>query len=157
MDIAVRAHLKGWKFVYFNDVECQYELPESYEAYRKQQHRWHSGPMQLFRLCLPDVIEAKVLNQDEDMEYMRIHGLLAPLKAFGEKIVTSTKCMIGLEGDLTETTEKQCHRLSLNGPLLSVHEMESIKKMDYRGWRSKVIYITYSKTLGKKGLEEDVG
>jgi cellulose synthase/poly-beta-1,6-N-acetylglucosamine synthase-like glycosyltransferase len=97
MDIAVRAHLNGWKFVFLNDVEvsvyliciipykfgaasclltfiiglnvafrsyygqCQCELPESYEAYRKQQHRWHSGPMQLFRLCLPDIIKCKVL------------------------------------------------------------------------------------------------
>ncbi|KAK2445739.1 putative xyloglucan glycosyltransferase 12 [Trifolium repens] len=60
MDIAVRAHLHGWKFIFLNDVECQCELPESYEAYRKQQHRWHSGPMQLFRLCLPDVIKAKI-------------------------------------------------------------------------------------------------
>uniref|UniRef100_A0A5B7ANA0 Putative glycosyl transferase family 2 family protein n=2 Tax=Davidia involucrata TaxID=16924 RepID=A0A5B7ANA0_DAVIN len=60
MDIAVRAHLHGWKFVFLNDVECQCELPESYEAYRKQQHRWHSGPMQLFRLCLPDVIRSKI-------------------------------------------------------------------------------------------------
>ncbi|KAJ3685429.1 hypothetical protein LUZ61_014593 [Rhynchospora tenuis] len=60
MDIAVRAHLKGWKFIYLNDVECQCELPESYEAYRKQQHRWHSGPMQLFRLCLPDIIKSKI-------------------------------------------------------------------------------------------------
>ncbi|EHA8589448.1 putative xyloglucan glycosyltransferase 12 [Cocos nucifera] len=60
MDIAVRAHLKGWKFIFLNDVECQCELPESYEAYRKQQHRWHSGPMQLFRLCLPDIIRAKI-------------------------------------------------------------------------------------------------
>lgn len=60
MDIAVRAHLHGWKFVFLNDVECQCELPESYEAYRKQQHRWHSGPMQLFRLCLPDIIKSKI-------------------------------------------------------------------------------------------------
>ncbi|KAG2618192.1 probable xyloglucan glycosyltransferase 7 [Panicum virgatum] len=60
MDIAVRAHLKGWKFVYLNDVECQCELPESYEAYRKQQHRWHSGPMQLFRLCFVDIIKSKI-------------------------------------------------------------------------------------------------
>ncbi|XP_059631179.1 probable xyloglucan glycosyltransferase 12 [Cornus florida] len=60
MDIAVRAHLQGWKFVFLNDVECQCELPESYEAYRKQQHRWHSGPMQLFRLCLPDIIRSKI-------------------------------------------------------------------------------------------------
>ncbi|VFQ62289.1 unnamed protein product [Cuscuta campestris] len=60
MDIAVRAHLHGWEFIFLNDVECQCELPESYEAYRKQQHRWHSGPMQLFRLCLPDIIRAKI-------------------------------------------------------------------------------------------------
>nr|GMD99489.1 probable xyloglucan glycosyltransferase 12 [Ipomoea batatas] len=60
MDIAVRAHLHGWKFIFLNDVECQCELPESYEAYRKQQHRWHSGPMQLFRLCLPDIINSKI-------------------------------------------------------------------------------------------------
>ncbi|CAI0464347.1 unnamed protein product [Linum tenue] len=60
MDIAVRAHLHGWKFIFLNDVECQCELPESYEAYRKQQHRWHSGPMQLFRLCLPQIIRSKI-------------------------------------------------------------------------------------------------
>lgn len=60
MDIAVRAHLKGWKFIFLNDVRSLCELPESYEAYRKQQHRWHSGPMQLFRLALPDIINAQI-------------------------------------------------------------------------------------------------
>ncbi|KAH6793712.1 Cellulose-synthase-like C6 [Perilla frutescens var. hirtella] len=60
MDIAVRAHLCGWKFIYLNDVKCLCELPESYEAYKKQQHRWHSGPMQLFRLCFWDVLQSKV-------------------------------------------------------------------------------------------------
>ena len=44
-------------YVHFQ-VLC--EVPESYEAYRKQQHRWHSGPMQLFRLCLPAIITSKV-------------------------------------------------------------------------------------------------
>uniref|UniRef100_A0A0E0B385 Glycosyltransferase 2-like domain-containing protein n=1 Tax=Oryza glumipatula TaxID=40148 RepID=A0A0E0B385_9ORYZ len=60
MDIAVRAHLNGWKFIFLNDVKVLCELPESYEAYRKQQHRWHSGPMHLFRLCLPDILTAKI-------------------------------------------------------------------------------------------------
>ncbi|KAF7843140.1 putative xyloglucan glycosyltransferase 5 [Senna tora] len=60
MDIAVRAHLNGWKFIFLNDVKVLCELPESYEAYRKQQHRWHSGPMQLFRLCLPAIITSKI-------------------------------------------------------------------------------------------------
>ncbi|TYI19732.1 hypothetical protein ES332_A07G185200v1 [Gossypium tomentosum] len=60
MDIAVRAHLCGWKFVYLNDVKCYCELPESYEAYKKQQYCWHSGPMQLFRLCFLDILHSKV-------------------------------------------------------------------------------------------------
>ncbi|XP_050289130.1 probable xyloglucan glycosyltransferase 5 [Quercus robur] len=60
MDIAVRAHLNGWKFIFLDDVKVLCELPESYEAYRKQQHRWHSGPMQLFRLCLPAIITSKI-------------------------------------------------------------------------------------------------
>ncbi|RCV11755.1 hypothetical protein SETIT_2G211800v2 [Setaria italica] len=62
MDIAVRAHLNGWKFIFLNDVKVLCEVPESYEAYRKQQHRWHSGPMHLFRLCLPDIITAKITS-----------------------------------------------------------------------------------------------
>ncbi|XP_068647357.1 probable xyloglucan glycosyltransferase 5 [Aristolochia californica] len=60
MDIAVRAHLNGWKFIFLNDVKVLCEVPESYEAYRKQQHRWHSGPMQLFRLSLPAIVTSKI-------------------------------------------------------------------------------------------------
>ncbi|XP_042440891.1 glutamate synthase 1 [NADH], chloroplastic isoform X1 [Zingiber officinale] len=77
-----------------------------------------------------------------------------PIDPIREKIVTSMECMIGPEGDLTETTEEQCHRLSLKGPLLSINEMEAMKKMNYRGWRSKVLDITYAKQQGRKGLEE---
>ncbi|CAL9084146.1 unnamed protein product [Musa textilis] len=60
MDIAVRAHLNGWKFIFLNDVKVLCEVPESFEAYRKQQHRWHSGPMHLFRVCLPAIIASKI-------------------------------------------------------------------------------------------------
>lgn len=77
-----------------------------------------------------------------------------PIDPIREKVVTSMECMIGPEGDLTETTEEQCHRLSLKGPLLSIDEMEAIKKMNYRGWRCKVLDITYSKERGREGLEE---
>lgn len=77
-----------------------------------------------------------------------------PIDPIREKIVTSMECMIGPEGDLTETTEQQCHRLSLKGPLLSIQEMEAVKKMNHIGWQSKIIDITYSKRRGRKGLEE---
>ncbi|KAF6175908.1 hypothetical protein GIB67_003396 [Kingdonia uniflora] len=39
MNIAVRAHLNGRKFIFLNNVKVLCELPESYEPYKKQQHR----------------------------------------------------------------------------------------------------------------------
>ncbi|XP_008798443.2 glutamate synthase 1 [NADH], chloroplastic [Phoenix dactylifera] len=201
------------------------------EALKKQysQARPYGEWLKRQKICLKDIVDSvsetdriapsiygtvAAQNHDEDMENMGIHGILAPLKAFGytvealemlllpmakdgtealgsmgndtplavmskrekltfeyfkqmfaqvtnppidpirEKIVTSMECMVGPEGDLTETTEQQCHRLSLKGPLLSIDEMEAIKKMNYRGWRSKVLDITYPKKHGRKGLEE---
>ncbi|KAG6548708.1 hypothetical protein Mapa_009863 [Marchantia paleacea] len=77
-----------------------------------------------------------------------------PIDPIREAVVTSTECMVGPEGDLTETIEEQCHRLSLKSPLLTLEEMESIKNMDYKGWRSKVIDITFGKEEGVFGLEK---
>lgn len=77
-----------------------------------------------------------------------------PIDPIREAIVTSMECMIGPEGDLTETSEKQCHRLSLKGPILSINQTEALKKMNYRGWRSKVLDITFPKEHGSRGLEE---
>ncbi|KAL8130562.1 hypothetical protein V2J09_019717 [Rumex salicifolius] len=85
MDIAVRAHLNGWKFVFLNNVECQCELPESYEAYSKQQHRWHSGPMQLFRLCLPEIFKSKIgLSKKANLIFLffLLRKLILPFYSF---------------------------------------------------------------------------
>uniref|UniRef100_A0A2P2PNT8 Glycosyltransferase 2-like domain-containing protein n=1 Tax=Rhizophora mucronata TaxID=61149 RepID=A0A2P2PNT8_RHIMU len=85
MDIAVRAHLCGWKFIFLNDVKCLCELPESYEAYKKQQHRWHSGPMQLFRLCFLDVLRSKVsLSKKANLIFLffLLRKLILPFYSF---------------------------------------------------------------------------
>uniref|UniRef100_A0A7N1A783 glucomannan 4-beta-mannosyltransferase n=1 Tax=Kalanchoe fedtschenkoi TaxID=63787 RepID=A0A7N1A783_KALFE len=49
MDLAVRASLQGWKFVYVSDLKVKSELPSTYNAYCHQQHRWSCGPANLFR------------------------------------------------------------------------------------------------------------
>ena len=51
MDLSLRAYLRGWKFVFLDDVTCDCEIPAVYDAYRKQQHRWSCGPAQLFRIA----------------------------------------------------------------------------------------------------------
>ncbi|KAL5807358.1 hypothetical protein ACOSQ4_030091 [Xanthoceras sorbifolium] len=44
MDLAVRASLKGWKFIFVGDLGVKNELPSTFKAYRYQQHRWSFGP-----------------------------------------------------------------------------------------------------------------
>lgn len=62
MDLAVRASLKGWKFVYLGDLQVKSELPSTFKAFRYQQHRWSCGPANLFRKMVMEIIRNKKVN-----------------------------------------------------------------------------------------------
>ncbi|XP_039034297.1 glucomannan 4-beta-mannosyltransferase 2-like [Hibiscus syriacus] len=59
MDLAVRASLRGWKFVYLGDLQVKSELPSTFKAFRFQQHRWSCGPANLFRKMVWEIIQNK--------------------------------------------------------------------------------------------------
>ncbi|KAG6417310.1 hypothetical protein SASPL_119464 [Salvia splendens] len=59
MDLAVRAGLKGWKFLYLGDLQVKSELPSTFKAFRFQQHRWSCGPANLFRKMVVDIATNK--------------------------------------------------------------------------------------------------
>ncbi|KAJ8532814.1 hypothetical protein K7X08_015703 [Anisodus acutangulus] len=56
MDLAVRASLKGWKFLFVGDLAVKNELPSTFKAYRFQQHRWSCGPANLFRKMVKEIM-----------------------------------------------------------------------------------------------------
>ncbi|RWR83476.1 glucomannan 4-beta-mannosyltransferase 9 [Cinnamomum micranthum f. kanehirae] len=62
MDLAVRASLKGWKFVYLCDVKVKNELPSTFKAYRFQQHRWSCGPANLFRKMAMEIVRNRKVS-----------------------------------------------------------------------------------------------
>ncbi|KAL4292684.1 hypothetical protein AHAS_Ahas18G0052700 [Arachis hypogaea] len=59
MDLAVRASLRGWKFVYLGDLQAKSELPSTLRAFRFQQHRWSCGPANLFRKMVMEIVRNK--------------------------------------------------------------------------------------------------
>uniref|UniRef100_A0ACD5YL67 Uncharacterized protein n=1 Tax=Avena sativa TaxID=4498 RepID=A0ACD5YL67_AVESA len=59
MDLAVRAGLKGWEFLYVGDIRVKSELPSTFKAYRHQQHRWTCGAANLFRKMGWEIITNK--------------------------------------------------------------------------------------------------
>ncbi|GER54260.1 cellulose synthase like [Striga asiatica] len=62
MDLAVRAGLKGWKFLYLGTLKVKNELPSTFKAYRYQQHRWSCGPANLFRKMVVEIIRNKKVS-----------------------------------------------------------------------------------------------
>ncbi|XP_075634429.1 glucomannan 4-beta-mannosyltransferase 2 [Castanea sativa] len=62
MDLAVRASLKGWKFLYLGELQVKSELPSTFKAFRFQQHRWSCGPANLFRKMVMEIITNKKVN-----------------------------------------------------------------------------------------------
>ena len=59
-DLSYRAQLKGWKFIYRQDIECPAELPVEMTAFKTQQARWAKGLIQTGKKILP-----RVLNSDQ--------------------------------------------------------------------------------------------
>jgi cellulose synthase/poly-beta-1,6-N-acetylglucosamine synthase-like glycosyltransferase len=57
-DLSYRAQLKGWKFLYLQDVECPAELPVEMTAFKTQQARWAKGLIQTSKKILPRVMKS---------------------------------------------------------------------------------------------------
>jgi len=60
MDLSYRAQLKGWRFVFLNDVETPAELPVDMDGFKSQQHRWTKGSIQVCKKVLPAIWKAKI-------------------------------------------------------------------------------------------------
>ncbi|MBI5533450.1 MAG: glycosyltransferase [Deltaproteobacteria bacterium] len=58
LDLSYRAQLKGWRFVYREDVMTPAELPEDVSALRAQQYRWAKGTVQTARKLLGRVLRS---------------------------------------------------------------------------------------------------
>ncbi|VDO74754.1 unnamed protein product [Heligmosomoides polygyrus] len=64
----------------------------------------------------------------------------------------SLRCPVGPESNLLEPNEELDSRLILEQPVLSMVDMEVIKRTMYKGWHSKTIDITFPVRYGVKGL-----
>lgn len=52
-----------------------------------------------------------------------------PIDPIRESIVMSLECYVGAEGNLLEMRPDQCHRLLLESPVLTIPEMNAIKRL----------------------------
>ena len=68
LDLSYRAQMKGWNFVYVDNLESPAELPESMPAIRSQQYRWMKGGAE----CL--IKNTKKLWRSPSSFLQKVHG-----------------------------------------------------------------------------------
>ena len=70
LDLSYRSQLKGWKFIYREDILSPAELPIAISALKSQQFRWIKGGAENFKKMAGRILTAK------DVSLMdRLHGL----------------------------------------------------------------------------------
>src|SRR5688572_11423971 len=56
LDLSYRAQLRGWRFVFLQDLVAPAEVPVEMNAFKSQQHRWAKGSIQTCIKVLPRIL-----------------------------------------------------------------------------------------------------
>ncbi|MEL6107684.1 MAG: glutamate synthase large subunit [Planctomycetota bacterium] len=70
-----------------------------------------------------------------------------------EEVIMSLECYIGPEQNLLDATPAHCHRLLVEHPILTNEELAALSHINYEGWHSRVIDITFDREEGKAGMQ----
>ena len=71
-----------------------------------------------------------------------------------EEVIMSLECYIGPEQNLLAATPEHCHRLLVDHPILTNEEIAALKHIDFEGWHSVTIDVTFDRSEGKAGLKK---
>lgn len=99
-----------------------------------------------------------VLSDKPKMIYEYFKQLFAqvtnpPIDSIREEVIMSLGSYIGPEGNVLENSPEDAHRLWLDHPILSNQQLNNLRDMDYRGWKSIVIDTTFPADSEETGLE----
>jgi cellulose synthase/poly-beta-1,6-N-acetylglucosamine synthase-like glycosyltransferase len=74
LDLSVRAFLRGWRAAFVRDVESPAELPVSFDAFRRQQHRWARGSFECAYKHLPVIWRSPLAWWQKVQTTLRLTG-----------------------------------------------------------------------------------
>jgi cellulose synthase/poly-beta-1,6-N-acetylglucosamine synthase-like glycosyltransferase len=60
LDLSYRAQMKGWRFVFLQDVVSAAEIPVEMNSFKSQQFRWAKGQIQTCRKLLPTILASNL-------------------------------------------------------------------------------------------------
>ncbi len=85
LDLSIRLHLKGWRYIYVPTVVCPGEIPPSFDSLRHQQFRWAKGFSECLRKYGGAILRSNRLNVFQKAEALLHLGtyFICPLTIMG--------------------------------------------------------------------------
>ncbi len=85
LDLSIRLHLKGWRYIYVPTVVCPGEIPPSFDNLRLQQFRWAKGFSECLRKYGGAIARSNRLNFFQKLEALLHLGtyFMCPLTIIG--------------------------------------------------------------------------
>jgi len=85
LDLSIRLHLKGWRYIYVPTVVCPGEIPPSFDNLRHQQFRWAKGFSECLRKYGRAIVKSDRLNFFQKLEALLHLGtyFICPLTIIG--------------------------------------------------------------------------
>src|ERR1700680_3121627 len=147
-DLSYRAQLKGWKFIYLQDVECPAELPVEMTAFKTQQARWAKGLIQTGKKILPRVMAS---NQPWHTKLEAWYHLTANI-SYPLMIVLSTLLMPAM---IIRSWQGWLQMMLIDFPLFIASTMSvssfylvSQKELFPKTWYKTFLYVPFLLALG---------
>ena len=85
LDLSIRLHLRGWRYIYVPTVVCPGEIPASFNNLRLQQYRWAKGFSECLRKHGRSIMRSRELNFFQKVEALLHLGtyFMCPLTVIG--------------------------------------------------------------------------
>ncbi|NLI97548.1 glycosyltransferase [bacterium] len=140
VDLSFRAQLKGWKFIYINDLRSPSELPVDVAGFKSQQFRWAKGTIQAGRKLLPDILTSKLglIGKFEAVMHLTAH-LVYPMM-FLLAILTLPLLLVRNSGIDYRPYFAFMSVFSIGGlPYFGLYLLA--QKDSYKNWKSRILAI----------------
>ena len=100
-----------------------------------------------------------VLSKKPQLLYNYFKQLFAqvtnpPLDGIREEIITDTSLSVGKNHNIFELTEEHCVNLKINNPIISNEDLDKIKYIKHKNFKSNSINCLYKSKMGHNGIEE---
>jgi cellulose synthase/poly-beta-1,6-N-acetylglucosamine synthase-like glycosyltransferase len=97
LDVSYRIQMKGFRFLYINDLQSPGEIPPTVPSFKKQQGRWANGSLRTARKVLPSIMSNRNLGLKKRLEaFIHLTGYMVHPLMFFSFVLTFTATLLSV-------------------------------------------------------------